>query len=102
MKRVDSTAVTPGSRASAWRAPSLTGSIIHTDTSLRIDSVNWVSTMTSIASRKKLPITTIATAAATPPIDSAVRSGRRSMLRRIMRIAAPVCTQPRRSSSVRR
>ena len=41
--------------------------------------------MYSIASRKKLPITTMATDAATPPIDSAVRSGRRSMLRRIMR-----------------
>jgi hypothetical protein len=64
--------------------------------------VNCVSTTTSIASRKKLPRMTIATAAATPATDNAVRSGRRSTLRTIMRSAGPNAWMPSRSSKVRR
>ena len=78
------------------------GSIIQTATSLRMPSRNCESTITSIASRKKLPSTTIATEAATPATESPARSGRRSMLRRIMRSAGPMAWMPSRSSSVRR
>ena len=44
----------------------------------------------------------MATAAATPLIEMPVRSGRRSMLRMIMRSAGPMAWMPSRSSSVRR
>ena len=44
----------------------------------------------------------VATDAATPAIDSAVRQGRRSMLRRIMRSPGPMPPMPSRSTRVRR
>jgi len=44
----------------------------------------------------------MATDAATPPIDKVVRSGRRSMLRRIIRMAGLILVMPRRSTNVRR
>jgi len=58
--------------------------------------------MYPMASRKKLPMMTIATAAATPAIDSPVRKGLRSMLRRIMCRLVGMPVRPNRSNSVRR
>ena len=90
-------AAVPGVRG---RAPA---SSVHTATSLRIASVNCVSTMNSIASRKKLPMMTMATAAATPPIDSA--RAQRPPLHLAQDHAqrrARCRVMPSRSSSVRR
>ena len=53
-----------------------------------------------MASRTKLPMMTMATAAATPAIESPVRSGRRSIVRTIMRRAGGMAWMPRRSSRV--
>ena len=90
-KRVASSAVTPGRRASSWRTLSSTGSAVQSEMSPRSAEVAaGVSTTTSIASRTKLPMMTIATAAATPTIARPVRSGRRSMLRTIMRSAGGI------------
>ena len=98
--RDDSTASTPGRRASCSATRSSAGSVSQTETSLRIASVKLLSTITSIASRKKLPITTMATAAATPTMPIPVRRGRRSMLRRIIRSAGLSRVRPRRSATV--
>ena len=83
-------------------AESLEVSSIHTWTSALMATLNWRSTMCSMASRKKLPMMTMATAAATPATDSALRSGRRSMVRRIIVSEGPSRVKPSRSARVRR
>ena len=100
--RVASTRNTPGARASERAAESLVVSSIHTCTSARMATLNCRSTMWPMASRKKLPSTTMATAAATPATARTLRQGRRSSWRRIMRSAVGKRVRPERSSKVRR
>jgi hypothetical protein len=98
-----STALTCGRRASATPIEAGLTSVSTTVTSPRSTRLNWVSISTAIESRQKAPVITIAMATAMPTIVRPVRTRRRSMVRKIMRIAGDnQCRRPSRSASIGR
>ena len=84
-ERVDSAAITPGSRSISYRASAESGCAKLTVTSWRWATLNWTSSISSMAPVMNSPTIRIAAAAAMPVTELKVRPGRRRMLRSTIR-----------------